>query len=556
MSPFAETQATALEAAEDTLVTQLQQLSITHETIDAAPVEESVERSSVDEASPLAPLPGLEDVYNGLVELLVYPLRYAGHFEQLGIQAPKGVLLHGPPGVGKTYLVSQVARECKAKLDALTPNRSSLGSGGGQESRVVAQLLTLMDGMQSAARWVVVAATNRPNAIDPALRRPGRFDRELRVDPPSERTRAHILQRLTCGLELAPEISFGNKPIEQIATQTNGYVGADLASLCREAASHAVLRSSAAAPPCENAGTRPTVTAADFEEAMQRVTPSLLRSTQVDVTPTRWEDIGGLDDAKKMLRQAVEWPLKYAASFQRLGLKAPRGVLLYGPPGCSKTTMVKAIASTSGASFFALPGASVYSAYVGESERIVREVFHRARLSAPAVVFLDEVDALVGKRDLGNGGGSSDPVRDRVLTTLLNEMDGVEAADSVLVVGATNRPDMLDAALLRPGRFDRQIYIPPPDVPARLQILQVHTRSIPLDDGVQLEAIAAKTERYSGADMQNICREAAMSALRRARDASAVTAQDFKEALGVVPPSLSHDTLSWYAAYNTRTGVC
>ncbi|KAI9599053.1 P-loop containing nucleoside triphosphate hydrolase protein [Syncephalis fuscata] len=461
------------------------------------------------------PLPGLERAYKGLLEMVVYPLLYPQYFVRMNIQPPKGILLYGSPGVGKTHLVVQVAAVCQAKmisihgpsiygpyigesearlraafteardicltdaqrpviifideLDALTPHRNAAGSGG-QESRVVAQLLTLMDGMASAARWVIVAATNRPNAIDPALRRPGR-----------------------------------------------------LASLCREAVNLAVLRTSHSGEAFKQ-NNKLQVAKADFVQALTVVTPSLLRSTQVDVASTTWDSIGGLEEAKKKLQQAVEWPMLYPAAFKRLGLKAPRGVLLYGPPGCSKTTLVKAIANTSGAT-------AAYSAYVGESEKIVRDLFYRARQSVPAVIFLDEVDALVGKRDLG--GGSSDAVRDRLLAALLNEMDGVETADAVLVVGATNRPDMLDAALLRPGRFDKQIYIPPPDQLARLQILE--------------------TDRYSGADLQNVCREAALSALRCDQSAQHVTANDFDDALAIVPASLSNDTLEWYKRYNMQT---
>ncbi|RKP25507.1 P-loop containing nucleoside triphosphate hydrolase protein [Syncephalis pseudoplumigaleata] len=498
------------------------------------------------------PLPGLERAYAGLLEMVIYPLRYPHYFTRLNIQPPKGILLYGPPGVGKTHLVTQVASLCRAALisihgasDALTPHRHATGMGG-QESRVVAQLLTLMDGMASSARWVVVAATNRPNAIDPALRRPGRFDRELSVDPPGERVRLEILRYLTSHLAMGADVSF-----DELARQTNGYVGADLAALCREAIAAAVLRKSQAADASLE------VVRSDFVRALATVVPSLLRSTQVDVSMTTWDSIGGLEEAKKRLRQAVEWPMLYPDTFRRLGLKAPRGVLLYGPPGCSKTTLVKAVANTSGASFFTLSGAAVYSAYVGESERIVRDLFHRARQSRPAVIFLDEVDALVGKRELG-GDGSGDPVRDRLLAALLNEMDGVETADSVLVVGATNRPDMLDAALLRPGRFDRQIYassrvvIPPPDAPARRQILAVHTKHVPLAANVALDAIADQTHKYSGADLQNICREAALSALRRDHSTRQVTMQDFSDALRIVQPSLSDETLAWYSEYNAR----
>ncbi|KAI8054348.1 P-loop containing nucleoside triphosphate hydrolase protein [Syncephalis plumigaleata] len=519
------------------------------------------------------PLPGLERAYKDLVEMVTYPLLYPQYFTRLNVQPPKGILLYGPPGVGKTHLVTQVASICRAKLlaihgpsiygayigeseaqlravfdeardycttdpsqaviifidelDVLTPHRNAAGTGG-QESRVVAQLLTLMDGMTKSARWVIVAATNRPNAIDPALRRPGRFDRELGVDPPNECTRLDILKYLTNHLAISDDTS-----LRELAGQTTGYVGADLAALCRETINAAVQRKSQMGDASTTNNKRVELIKSDFVHALTKVTPSLLRSTQVDVAMTTWDSIGGLEEAKKQLRQAVEWPMLYPDTFRRL-------------------------ANTSNASFFTLSGAAIYSAYVGESERIVRELFHRARQSRPAVIFLDEVDAIVGKRELGSNGsssssGSSDPVRDRLLAALLNEMDGVETADSVLVVGATNRPDMLDAALLRPGRFDRQIYIPPPDNTARLQILSVHTRRVPLASSVSLDTIARKTDRYSGADLQNICREAALSALRRDRATQQVTMEDFNDALAIVRPSLSNDTLEWYNNYNAQT---
>ncbi|KAF9158391.1 hypothetical protein DFQ26_007708 [Actinomortierella ambigua] len=583
-------------------------------------------------------LPGLEKAFQALLEVVSYPLLYPHHLQALHIDCPKGVLLYGPPGVGKTYLVAMVAQYCRARmvtilgpeilgpylgeseeklrqkfiqaqrmvaedpstpvvvfideLDALAPHRTGAEA---QASRVVAQLLTLMDGIATdQGRVVVVAATNRPNAIDPALRRPGRFDREIGVDVPGPEARARILRSLTRGMPLA----LIDQEVEQLAKMTNGFVGADLEALCRESALHAVYRmTSTARTMMEGEGTMPPqqrqqqqdavkVTMQDFQRAFRNSSPSLQRGYGVMVEPVQWSDIGGLASVKQQLQQAVEWPMLYKDTFQRLGLRAPRGILLYGPPGCSKTTLVKAIATTSGASFLSVNGAALYSSYVGESEKIIRQTFHQARLAAPSIIFLDELDTMVGKRQLsagGGGGGSSggDSVQERVLSTMLNEMDGVEQASGVLVVGATNRQDLIDKALLRPGRFDRVVYVPPPDVEARLQILRIYTRGIPLANDVDLEGLARRTELYTGADLQNVCREAAMLALRQrvflktvvpevatgvtaasapagstaAQDPGTLTVvddDDFEQALRVVKPSLTKTLLAEYSSSGTR----
>ncbi|CAG8465126.1 3968_t:CDS:10 [Diversispora eburnea] len=460
---------------------------------------------------------GLEQAYQALYEVVSYPLIYPDLIKQMNIECPKGVLLYGPSGVGKTFLVNEIAKACNAKmisihgsdvfgtyigesearlrnifaqsrsltikenypvilfideLDVLTPHRNDAQS---HESRIVAQLLTLMDGIESRGRLVVVAATNRPNSIDPALRRPGRFDREVAIETPTEQE--HLL-----------------------ASMTNGYVGADLVSLCREAAMLAVNRKS------KSSKLLSFITMKDFMNAMELISPSTQRGFQVKVEKTNWNDIGGLESVKKQLIQAVEWPLKYRDTFTRLGLKPPRGILLYGPPGCSKTTLVKP----------QLPVQHFYPS-MGLSCIHLLSTFQRARSSTPSVIFFDEIDAIVGKRsfDKGNSNGfGGDSVQERVLSMLLNEMDGIEIVNNVLVVGATNRPDMLDDALLRPGRFDKLIYIPPPDLVARKEILKIHTSKIPLSDDVDLNVIAEQTEFYSGADLKNLCRESAMIALR------------------------------------------
>ncbi|TPX71803.1 hypothetical protein SpCBS45565_g00748 [Spizellomyces sp. 'palustris'] len=532
-------------------------------------------------------LPGLEKAYRGLYEIVTYRLLYPDMIEKLGVDPPKGVLLHGPPGVGKTLLVTMIARVCQAslvtihgpeifgsylgeseerlrakfmeaqsksedgktpsilfidELDALSPRRDSARS---HENRVVAQLLTLMDGMVSRGRLVVIGATNRPNAIDPALRRPGRFDREVAIDVPTEQARLAILTSLTSNMPLSDDVD-----LSRLATATNGYVGADLSALCREAALDAVRRST-------NDPSFNVVPFASFQKALASIDgPSTQRGAGVSVERVKWDDVGGLDSVKLRLRQAVEWPLLYRKTYKRLGLKPPRGVLLYGPPGCSKTTLVKVIAATSGATFLSLNGAALYSPFVGDSEQAIRTTFQRARSGAPSIIFFDEVDAIVGKRGLGGGEDKGDTVQARVLSTLLNEMDGVESAKDVLIVGATNRPDMIDAALMRPGRFDRVLYVPPPDRRARHEILQIYTRSMALATDVDLDYLSGSlTERYTGADLKAVCREAAMEALRGMREADFVTREHFMAALDVVKPTLSTEMLVQYAIFAKRFGT-
>ncbi|CAG8461521.1 11874_t:CDS:10, partial [Ambispora gerdemannii] len=500
-------------------------------------------------------LPGLEKAYESLFEMISYPLFYPDLLSQLNIECPKGVLIYGPPGVGKTYLVATISKICNAKMitihgpeiygsyvgesetklrekfmfaqrltleenypvilfidevDALTPHRTESQP---HESRVVAQLLMLMDGMESRGRLVVIAATNRPNAIDPALRRPGRFDREVAIDVPTEEARFKILGVQTQNMKLANDVN-----LLKLASLTNGYVGADLAALCREAAMSAIHRHTTASVRNPLINLTP-ITIFDFKTALSRVGPSMQRGFHVDVEKTSWENVGGLEDVKKKLKQAIEWPIKHRKTFERLGLKPPRGVLLYGPSGCSKTTLVKVMASTSGATFLSINGAQLYSSYLGDSEKNIRVTFQRARLTAPSIVFFDEIDAIVGKRTMGEShagaGGNGDSVQERVLSMLLNEMDGIESATSVLVVGATNRPDLLDVALLRPGRFDKLIYVPPPDLQARREILKIYTINMPVSNDLDLDSIAKKTEMYTGADLKNVCREAAIIALKQ-----------------------------------------
>ncbi|KAJ1983053.1 hypothetical protein H4R34_001509 [Dimargaris verticillata] len=541
---------------------------------------------------PLALLPGLEQAHASLRDMLLAPLRYPQLFTHMNIDCPKGVLLHGPPGVGKTWLVSQVARECQATLrvvqgpdiigaylgeseanlrrvfqaaqesiqqhpdqpcvlfideiDAIAPSRADTQA---HTARVIGQLLTLMDGLESRGRLVIIAATNRPNALDPALRRPGRFDREVAVDVPNATTRQSILQFHTRALPLASGLD-----LAYLASITHGYVGADLAALCREAAKVLIMRQAHPTGPSSMEAI-PALTLYDFQRAMRQVGPSLQRGLALDITPVTWDDVGGLAEVKVKLKQAVEWPQQYPDTFARLGLMPPTGILLYGPPGCSKTTLARVIANQMQSSFFSLSGAALYSPLVGDSERILRDLFRRARASAPSVIFFDEIDAMVGKRQLtsqqqGSAGAQGNgSVQERILTMLLNEMDGVESARSVLVVGATNRPDMLDAALLRPGRFDRLVYVPPPDATARCQILQIHTRATPLASSVDLTNLAQRTDRFSGADLANLCREAALICLRAHRVPAPVESAHFDQALAVVQPSISQASLTWYQRF-------
>lgn len=503
---------------------------------------------------------GLDEELNELREAIAAPLLYGdllGEGDSSGIGSgngsdffARGVLLKGEPGVGKTLMVRSIARECKAKIyvingpeivgsrlgeseqalrrifaaalrhassarrqpcvifideiDSLCPARASAAAGDGasgsvHEGRIVTQVVALFDKIRASRhRVVVVAATNRPNAIDPALRRPGRFDLEMEVPVPGPAARADILRVCTRSMPIAEGTDLAG-----IALRCVGYVGADLAALCREAALPAMREGAEA------------VAAPHFARAMCSVVPSTRRATAVaGVGGVTWDDIGGLEDVKRELREAVEWPLLRAESLARMGVTPARGILMFGPPGCCKTTLVRAAANSCHASFLSVSGAAIYSPYLGDAEAFMRELFKRARLAAPAIIFLDEIDSIVGSRT-DAGSGSRDDVRERVLSTLLNEMDGFERMAGVVVVAATNRVDLLDKALMRPGRFDRTIRVGLPDQDARAQIFRVHTRKMPLDpETVSLDALAAETMFMSGADISCICREAAMCALR------------------------------------------
>ncbi|MBC7219693.1 MAG: CDC48 family AAA ATPase, partial [Hadesarchaea archaeon] len=515
------------------------------------------------------------------------PLKHPELFDRLGIDPPKGVLLHGPPGTGKTLIAKAVANESGAnfisingpeiiskwygesearlreifeqaeknapsivfidELDAIAPKREEVT--GEVERRVVATLNTALDGLKSRGRVIVIGATNRPNALDPAIRRPGRFDREIEIGVPDREGRKEILQIHTRGMPLAKDVD-----LDYYASITHGFVGADLEALCKEAAMSALRRILPEIKLDEK--TIPTevleklqVTKNDFDNALKIVEPSAMREVLVEVPNVHWDDIGGLEKAKQELREAVEWPMKHPEAFKRLGIEPPKGILLYGPPGTGKTMLARAVATESEANFISIKGPELLSKWVGESERGVRETFRKAKMAAPAVIFFDEIDALVPRR--GSGFGDSH-VTERVISQLLTELDGLEKLEKVVVIGATNRPDLIDPALLRPGRFDRLVLVPAPDLKSRLEILKIHTKKMPLAKDVDLEQIAKETEGYSGSDLASLCREAAMLVLRRDINAKEVSMQDFRQAMENIRPSITPEMIKTYESFANR----
>ncbi|HIQ32014.1 MAG TPA: AAA family ATPase [Methanothermococcus okinawensis] len=524
---------------------------------------------------------GLKEEVTKIREMVELPMRHPELFEKLGIEPPKGVLLVGPPGTGKTLLAKAVANEAGAnfysingpeimskyvgeteenlrkifkeaeenapsiifidEIDAIAPKRDE--ATGEVERRMVAQLLTLMDGLESRGQVVVIAATNRPDALDPALRRPGRFDREITIGVPDKKGRLEILQIHTRNMPLAKDVD-----LEYLAEITHGFVGADLAALCKEAAMKTLRR---ILPDLDlekdeipkEILDKIEVTMEDFKEALKEVEPSALREVLVEVPDVKWEDIGGLEDVKQELREAVEWPLKHKEAFERMGIRPPKGILLFGPPGTGKTLLAKAVANESDANFISVKGPEIFSKWVGESEKAIREIFRKARQAAPTVIFFDEIDAIAPRR--GRDVGGSD-VTEKVVNQLLTELDGLEEPKDVVVIAATNRPDILDPALLRPGRLDRVLLVPLPDKKARLEIFKVHTRKMPLAEDVDLEKLAEKTEGYTGADIEAICREAAMIALRENINADKVEMRHFEEAMKKIKPSVRKEEMEIY----------
>ncbi len=524
----------------------------------------------------------LEEAKEKIREIVELPLKHPELFKHLGIEPPKGILLYGPPGTGKTLLAKALANEIGAyfiaingpeimskfygesearlreifkeaeenapaiifidEIDAVAPRREEVT--GEVEKRVVAQLLTLMDGLKERGKVIVIGATNRPEAVDPALRRPGRFDREIEIPPPDKRARKEILLVHTRNMPLAEDVD-----LDKLAEMTHGYTGADIAALAKEAAMAALRRFikegkidvTKSIPPEKLRELK--VTMKDFLEAMKFIQPSLMREIYVEVPEVRWSDIGGLEDVKQQLREAVEWPLKHPEIFDKMGIRPPKGILLFGPPGTGKTLLAKAAATESGANFIAVRGPEILSKWVGESEKAIRQIFRRARQVAPTIVFFDEIDSIAPARGFRH---DTSGVTDRIVNQLLAEMDGIVPLTNVVVIAATNRPDILDPALLRPGRFDRLIYVPPPDKDARVQIFRIHTRNMPLAEDVDLEKLAELTEGYTGADIEAVCREAAMIALREEFKIRPVRMEHFLKAIKTIPPSLSREDIMKY----------
>ncbi len=550
---------------------------------------------------------GLRPVIQKVREMIELPLRHPELFERLGVEAPKGVLLHGPPGTGKTLLAKAVASETNAnfysiggpeimskfygeseerlreifkeaqenapsivfidEIDSIAPKREEVT--GEVEKRVVSQLLSVMDGLQSRGKVVVIGATNRINSLDPALRRPGRFDREIEIGVPDRDGRLEILQIHTRGMPLAEDVD-----LKKLADVTHGFVGADLEALAKEAAIRALRRIlpeinlEAENIPVEVLN-KIIVKMSDFQEALKEVEPSAMREVLVEVPDIKWGDIGGLEGVKEELREAIEWPLKYPELFAQMNAVPPKGLLLYGPPGTGKTLLAKAAANESEANFISVKGPELLNKFVGESEKAIREVFRKARQASPCIIFFDEIDSVAPVR--GSSSGDSN-VTERVISQFLTEMDGLEELRNVIIIAATNRPDIVDPALLRPGRFDRLLLVPPPDLEARKQIFRIHTKKTPLAEDVKLDELARKTEGYTGADIASICNTAVMLSIKehigKAKDAEdakkrakglKVAKRHFDEAMQKVKP-ISGQELRMYERFSqqfadTKTGL-
>jgi len=524
---------------------------------------------------------GLSEEIKKIREMVELPLKHPEIFSKLGIEPPKGVLLHGPPGTGKTLLAKAVANEVEAnfivvngpevmskfygdtekkireifenaekqaptiiffdELDAIAPKREE--TYGELERRMVSQLLTAMDGLKSRGKVIVIGATNRPNSLDPALRRPGRFDREITISVPNKEGRLNILKIHSRNMPLAKDVS-----LDKLAEITHGFVGADIAALCKEAAINVLRR----VLPDLKLGEKEEipkeilekliVTDKDFREALKIVRPSALREVLIETPNIKWSDVGGSKEIQQELKEAIEWPLKHPDAFKRIGVKSPKGILLYGPPGTGKTLLAKAVASESESNFILVRGPELLNKFVGESEKGVRKIFEKARQASPSIIFFDEIDSLAPRRGLS---GDSQ-VTERVVNTLLSEMDGLEELNEIVVIAATNRPDMIDPALLRPGRFDRLLFVGTPSKEERLEILKIHTKDMPLAKDVNLDKIAEKTEDYSGADLEAVCREAGLLTLRKDIKSKEVKLKFFDEALKKVKPSVSKELIEKY----------
>jgi len=506
-------------------------------------IDSSVPRITYDE------LGGLKNEVQKIREMVELPMRHPELFDKIGVEAPKGVLLHGPPGTGKTLIAKAVAGETNAhfislsgpeimgkhygeseerireiftqaeenapsiifidEIDSIAPKRDEVS--GELEKRIVSQLLTLMDGMESRGKVVVIAATNRPDSIDPALRRPGRFDREIEIGIPDDEGRFDILSIHTRGMPVNEKVD-----LKQISKTTHGFVGADLEVLSKEAAMRSLRRILPEIDLDEEKISpeflqKIQITSDDFREALKEVRPSALREVQVQIPDVSWDDVGGLDELKEELKEAVEWPIKYKDAYDYVNVESPKGILLHGPPGTGKTLIAKALAKMTESNFISIKGPELLSKWVGESEKGVREMFRKARQAAPCIIFLDEVDALVPRR----GGGSDSHVTENVVSQILTEIDGLEELNNVLIIGATNRLDIVDEALLRPGRFDRIIKVPNPDIDGRKHIFEIHTKNKPLANDVKISEIVRLTDDFSGAEIAAVANRAAITALKR-----------------------------------------
>ncbi|KAM7141013.1 ATPase family gene 2 protein homolog A isoform 1-T1 [Molossus nigricans] len=534
---------------------------------------------------------GLSGQLKAIREIIELPLKQLELFKSYGIPPPRGVLLYGPPGTGKTMIARAIANEVGAyvsvingpeiiskfygetearlrqifaeatlrhpsiifidELDALCPKRE--GAQNEVEKRVVASLLTLMDGIGSEGsegQVLVIGATNRPHALDAALRRPGRFDKEIEIGVPNAQDRLDILRKL---LRRVPHV-LTEAELLQLANSAHGYVGADLKALCNESGLYALRRVLKKQPdlPDSKVAALVKITLNDFLQGMNDVRPSAMREVAVDVPSVSWSDIGGLENIKLKLKQAVEWPLKHPESFTRMGVQPPKGVLLYGPPGCSKTMIAKALANESGLNFLAIKGPELMNKYVGESERAVREIFRKARAVAPSIIFFDELDALAVERGSSSGAGN---VADRVLAQLLTEMDGIEQLKDVTVLAATNRPDRIDKALMRPGRIDRIVYVPLPDAATRREIFNLQFHSMPISQDVDLNELILQTDTYSGAEVIALCREAALLALEEDIKAKCIRRRHFTQALSTVTPRIPESLRRFYEEYQEKSGL-
>jgi len=530
---------------------------------------------------------GLDREIQRVREMVELPLRHPSIFKHLGIDPPKGVLLRGPPGCGKTLLAKAVANESEAyfisingpeimskfygesekklrkifieaeekspsiifidEIDAIAPKRETVT--GEVERRVVAQLLALMDGLHSRGKVIVIGATNRPNSLDPALRRPGRFDREIEIKVPNEKGRREVFQIHTRSMPLDKKIS-----LKEYANITHGFVGADISAVCREAAMSALRRylpqidldSELIDPELLE---QIEVTKNDFEEALKEVMPSGIREVFVEIPNVNWDDIGGLEDLKQKLIESVDWPLSHPKIFKRMGINPPRGILLYGPPGCGKTLLARAVATETKANFISIKGPELLSKYVGESEKAIREIFRKAKMAAPCIIFFDEFDSIAPSR----GRHTTDSgVSEKVLSQFLTELDGLEVKKDIIVIAATNRPDILDPALIRPGRIDRILLVPAPDEEGREKILKIFTKDMPLAANIDLSELNKKLDGFTGADIETLCREAGMIALRENLRARKITKEHFEMAIESLYPSITPEIIKWYEDFGKK----